>query len=208
MVYLAAIVLVRFCSASAPISVLWGGIVHSSQCLVIVKFVDLHCFRSYDQQWHKQVRKDPDYSETVFAKIETSRRVSLNAMPHRFRIPDTEPPFTLHISLPHDQDAPGESLATVIIHAMDFTLKQLANGEGFDFVSRAGIAFNDEIVDLRARSQLPPLQAISYASLGRILRVIWDLCKQSGYRTWKFDIFVEQGPREILVGSVALHNDL
>ena len=82
------------------------------------------------------------------------------------------------------------------------------SGEGFDFVTTAGLAFNDEIVDLRARSQLLPLQAISYASLGRILRVIWDLCKEHGYRTWKFDIFVEQGPREILVGTVALHNDL
>ena len=129
-------------------------------------------------------------------------------MPYRWRISDTEPPVTLHISLPHDQDAPGESLATAIIHAMDFTLMKLVAGEGFDYVTRAGIAFNDEIVDLRARSQLPPLQAISYASLGRILRVIWDLCKKYGYRTWKFDIFLEQGPREVLVGTVALHNDL
>ena len=178
-------------------------------------------------------------------------------MPYRWRIPDTEPPFTLHISLPHDQAAPGESLATAIIHAMDLTVMKLAawvilsqhlcphwmhftrsatrlgsicsedvlrtsslcpqeemltsrsySGEGFDYITRAGIAFNDEIVDLRAKSQLPPLQAISYASLGRILRVIWDLCKQHGYRTWKFDIFVEQGPREVLVGNVALHNDL
>ena len=47
-------------------------------------------------------------------------------MPSRWRIPDTEQPLTLHISLPHDQSAPGESLATVIIHAMDFTLKKFA----------------------------------------------------------------------------------
>ena len=82
------------------------------------------------------------------------------------------------------------------------------SGEGFEFVTRAGIAFNDGVVDVRARSQLPPLQAISYANLGRILRVIWDLCKQHGYNTWRFDIYVEQGQREVLVGTVALHNDL
>ena len=59
----AAIVLVRFCSASALASSLRGEIIRanaSNQYLVNVKFVDRHYFRSYDEQWHEQVRKDPD----------------------------------------------------------------------------------------------------------------------------------------------------
>lgn len=62
----AAIVLARFCSASALVFTLplRSGIFlsnASNQCLVNnVKFVDRHCFGSYDQQWHKQVRKDQD----------------------------------------------------------------------------------------------------------------------------------------------------
>lgn len=131
----------------------------------------------------------------------------LKAMPNKWRIPNTEPPFTLHISLPHNLDIPGESLATAMIHAIDFTLLKTVTGTGYEFLTRAGEAWNEGSVDVRARSQLPPLQAISYANLGRILRVIWDLSSKSWYKTWKFDIFVEEGAREVLVGVIALHYD-
>ena len=59
----AAIVLARFCSASALASSLRSGIIlanASNQYLVNVKFVDRHCFRFYDERWHERVRKDPD----------------------------------------------------------------------------------------------------------------------------------------------------
>ena len=129
-------------------------------------------------------------------------------MPPRWRIPDTEPPFVLRIELAHNQVIPGESLATAIIHAMDFTSSKLESGHGFELLSRTGLAWNDGTVDVRARSQLPPLQGVSYANLGTIMRVIWDLSKQYGYKTWRFDIFVEGGMREVLVGTVAFHYDL
>ena len=99
-------------------------------------------------------------------------------------------------------------MATAIVHAMDFALEKVAVGQSFDLLTRAGIAFSEESVDVRARSQLPPMQAVSYTNIGRVLRVVWDLSKQFGYKTWKFDIFVEGSAREVLVGTVALYYDL
>ena len=86
----------------------------------------------------------------------------------------------LHISLPHDQQIPGESLATAVIHAMDFLSIQSNYGHGFDELTRQGLAWNHGPVDIRARSQLPPMQTITKADLSRILRIVWDLAGQHG----------------------------
>ena len=90
---------------------------------------------------------------------------------------------------------------------MDYIGVRSAYGHALDDVSRQGYAWNDGTVDVRAQSHLPPLQAITLASLSRVLRVVWDLSTEYGFRTWKFDVFEIKNRREILVGTVALHYD-
>ena len=84
---------------------------------------------------------------------------------------------------------------------------KLAYGHPYNELSRIGLAYNAGTVDVRARSQLPPMQAINFVDLSRILTVIWDLSVRYGYLTWKFDVFEIEGPSEILIGNVALHYD-
>lgn len=117
------------------------------------------------------------------------------------------PPLVLRISLPHEQAIPGASLATAIIHGLDDLGRKLAYGHPYDELSRIGLAYNAGTVDVRARSQLPPMQAITFTYLSRILKVIWDLSVEYGYLTWKFDVFQIKDTSETLIGNVALHYD-